>query len=109
MRFDGRRTHRSSANLLPGQLAAGHVRDDNIAFAVKAHDLHAHGASPAAFNLMLVAEKINASLATAVIQASLDQHAEHGALARVDCLMLVNIPHCVFATHHFPPPLSASL
>jgi hypothetical protein len=47
------------------------------------HDFHAHRAGAAALHLVLVAEQVDARLPPPVVQAALDQHAQHSALARV--------------------------
>ena len=56
---------------------------------VEAHDLHTNGAGPAALDLVLVPEEIDARLAATVVQVALDEHAQHGALAGVDYMQLL--------------------
>ena len=76
--------YRSPANLLPRQFPSSDVRDDNLALAVKAHNLHADGASTAALNFVFVAEEIDPGLATTVIEPALNEHAQHGGFPSID-------------------------
>lgn len=78
-------SYRPAPNLLPCEFAACNVGDDYVAFAVKTHDLHADGACSAALDLVLVAEEVDARLATAIIQTAFHEHAQHGTFTGVNC------------------------
>jgi hypothetical protein len=79
-------TYRSSTNLFPCQFTTCDIRYDNFALAVETHNLHADRAGSAALDLVLVAEEVDACFATAVVEPAFDEHAEHGAFARINCL-----------------------
>ena len=78
------RTYSATANLLPGQLTTSSSRNNDLALAVEAHDLHADGASATTFDLVLVAEEIHSCLTTTIIEPALNEHPEHGTLASID-------------------------
>lgn len=62
------RTYRSPTNFLPCELSTRDIRDDYLALAVEAHNLHADRARTATLNLVFMSEEIDARLSTAVIE-----------------------------------------
>ena len=77
-------TYRSVANLLPREFATSSLGHNDLALAVKAHDLHTHRARSSTLNLVLVAKQVDTGLSTAIIKATLDQHTQHGAFSSID-------------------------
>lgn len=77
-------THSTSTNLLPSQLATGCGGNNNLALAVKTHDLHADRAGSTALNLMLMAKEVDTCFTTSIVQSSFDKHPQHGTLASID-------------------------
>jgi hypothetical protein len=75
---------RTGANLRPGEFAAGNVAGDNVAVRIEAHDFHSDGRGTPGLDFVFVAEEIDTSFPTAVIEIPLDEHPEHGGLASVD-------------------------
>src|SRR5205807_624564 len=58
----------SCANFGPGELAAGYVAGHDVAMGVEAHDFHTYRRGSAGFDLMFVAEEVDSSLASTVIE-----------------------------------------
>jgi hypothetical protein len=77
--------YRSPSNLLPGQFSARDARDDDLALAVEAHNLHTDGASSPALDLVFVAEEIDTRFTAPIVQTSFDQDTQHGTFASIDC------------------------
>ncbi len=57
---------------------------DDVSMGVEAHDLHTHRGSATGFDLVFVAEEVDSSFATTVVQTALDEDTEHCRFAGVD-------------------------
>lgn len=94
------------------KLTAGDIRSYDLARAVKAHDLHAHGARPAGLHLVFMSEQVYTRFPSTVIEVALDQDSQHCALPSVDWYMSAGLHstcHLSNGTHHSPRRLSSSL